>query len=223
MHVDDAILSRRSIRRFLPEPVDHDTLKHILRVASQAPSGSNTQPWQVHVVTGRALGALSEALLAAFDTEPERHQAEYVYYPRQWFEPYIGRRRRCGFGLYATLGIAREDKRKRHAQMRRNFQFFDAPAAIIVTLDRRLEAGSFMDTGMFIQNILLAARGQGLHSCAQAAIAPYHRVIREQLSLDDSELVLCAIAIGQADPDAPENAFVPEREPVEGFTTFHGT
>ncbi|MDR5904170.1 nitroreductase [Franzmannia qiaohouensis] len=222
MHVDDAILSRRSVRRFLPTPVPRETLQHLLRVASQAPSGSNTQPWQVHVVSGTPLAALSRALQGAFDNEPEQHQAEYVYYPREWFEPYIGRRRRCGYGLYATLGIQREERDKRQAQARRNYAFFDAPVAMILTLDRRLDTGSFMDCGMFLQSLMLAARGQGLHSCAQAAIAPYHRVIREQLSLDDSELVLCALALGHADPAAPENSFVPERDAPEGFARFYG-
>ncbi|APX92605.1 nitroreductase [Halomonas sp. 1513] len=222
MHVDDAILSRRSIRRFLPTPVPRETLEHLLRVAGQAPSGSNIQPWQVHVVSGEPLAALSDALQAAFDSEPDQHQAEYVYYPREWFEPYIGRRRRCGYGLYETLGIHREERGKRLAQARRNYAFFDAPVAMILTLDRRLDTGSFMDCGMFLQSLMLAARGQGLHSCAQAAIAPYHRVIREQLTLADSELVLCALALGHADPAAPENGFVPEREPWERFARFYG-
>ncbi|EWG97913.1 nitroreductase [Halomonas sp. BC04] len=222
MHVDDAILSRRSVRRFLPIPVPRETLEHLLHVARQAPSGSNIQPWQVHVVSGEPLAALSNALQAAFDGEPGQHQAEYVYYPREWFEPYISRRRRCGYGLYETLGIHREERDKRLAQARRNYAFFDAPVAMILTLDRRLDTGSFMDCGMFLQSLMLAARGQGLHSCAQAAIAPYHRVIREQLTLDDSELVLCALALGHADPNAPENGFVPEREGLERFTRFYG-
>ena len=222
MHVDDAILSRRSVRRFLPTPVPRETLEHLLHVARQAPSGSNIQPWQVHVVTSEPLAALRNALQAAFDGEPGRHQAEYVYYPREWFEPYISRRRRCGYGLYDTLGIHREERDKRLTQARRNYAFFDAPVAMILTLDRRLDTGSFMDCGMFLQSLMLAARGQGLHSCAQAAIAPYHRVIREQLTLDDSELVLCALALGHADPNAPENSFVPEREGLERFTRFYG-
>ncbi|MBD3897638.1 nitroreductase [Halomonas sp. ML-15] len=222
MHVDDAILSRRSVRRFLPTPVPRETLERLLQVASQAPSGSNIQPWQVHVVSGAPLAALSQALLGAFDHEPEQHQAEYVYYPREWFEPYIGRRRRCGYGLYETLGIHREERDKRLAQARRNYAFFDAPVAMILTLDRRLDTGSYMDCGMFLQSLMLAARGQGLHSCAQAAIAPYHRVIRQQLSLNDNELVLCALALGHAVPDAPENGFVPKREGLESFTRFYG-
>ncbi|MCE8044699.1 nitroreductase [Billgrantia desiderata] len=221
MHVDDAIRSRKSVRRFLPDPVSRDTLAHIIEVAGRAPSGNNIQPWQVHVVAGEALHRLSAAILAAFDSG-EEHQPEYTYYPTQWFEPYRERRQRCGYGLYETLGIRREDKARRHEQMRRNFLFFDAPVAMIVTIDRRLETGSYMDAGMLIQSLMTAARGQGLHTCAQAALAWYHRIIRAQLGLADSELVLCAIAVGHEAPEAPENHFITEREPVENVATFHG-
>lgn len=222
MHVDDAIQSRKSVRRFLPDPVSRETVARILEVAARAPSGSNIQPWKVHVVTGEVRRRLCDAILAAFDAGTGEHQPEYHYYPQNWFEPYVGRRRRCGYGLYETLGIQREDKQRRSDQARRNFLFFDAPAGMIVTIDRRLEAGSFMDTGMLIQSIMVAARGQGLHTCAQAAFTWYHEIIREQLGLDVNELVLCAIALGHEDTEAPENHFITEREPVEAFATFRG-
>ncbi|MCC5882031.1 MAG: nitroreductase [Halomonas sp.] len=221
MHVDDAIKSRKSVRRFLPDPVSRDTVTHLIEVAGRAPSGNNTQPWQVHVVAGEALHRLIDAILAAFDAG-EEHHPEYVYYPTQWFDPYRERRQRCGYGLYEALGIEREDKARRHEQMRRNFHFFDAPVAMIVTLDRRLETGSYMDAGMLIQSLMTAARGQGLHTCAQAALAWYHQIIRDQLGLADYELVLCAIALGHEDPDAPENHFITEREPVANVASFHG-
>ncbi|WP_104204387.1 nitroreductase [Billgrantia saliphila] len=221
MHVDDAIRSRKSVRRFLPVPVSRESVAHIIEVAGRAPSGNNIQPWKVHVVAGEAQQRLSDAILGAFDSG-EEHQPEYTYYPSQWFEPYRERRQRCGYGLYETLGIAREDKARRHEQMRRNFHFFDAPVALIVTLDRRLEAGSYMDAGMLIQSLMLAARGQGLHTCAQAALAWYHAIIREQLGLGDNELVLCAIALGHEDTEAPENHFITEREPLASIATFRG-
>ena len=154
--------------------------------------------------------------------EPDRHQPEYAYYPTTWVEPYLERRRRCGFGLYASLGIARDDTAAREHQMLRNYTFFDAPVGLLVTLDRRLNTGSFMDLGMFIQNILVAARAQGLHTCAQAAIAWYHKVARAQLPIGDHEILACGIALGHEDPSAPENAFITERGEVETFTSFHG-
>lgn len=221
MDVDTAITSRKSVRRFLDTPIDRAIIMHILQVASRAPSGSNIQPWKVHVVVGAAKGRLCQRLLAAVD-QGQSDPPEYHYYPQNWFEPYLERRRRCGFGLYETLGIGREDKAKREAQERRNFQFFDAPVGLFITMDRRLETGSFMDCGMFIQSVMLAARGQGLHTCPQAAFAWYHSIIRDELKLDENSLLLCGIALGYEDTQAPENGFITERESVENFTTFYG-
>ncbi|WP_346796852.1 nitroreductase [Halomonas sp. Bachu 37] len=221
MHVDEAIQTRKSVRRFLPTPVDRAMVEHILAVASRAPSGSNIQPWNVHVVAGAAKDRLCQRLLDAVD-HGRSDTPEYHYYPQNWFEPYLERRRRCGFGLYETLGIGRGDKAEREAQARRNFHLFDAPVGLFITMDRRLEAGSFMDCGMFIQSVMLAARGQGLHTCPQAAFAWYHTLIRDELKLDENALLLCGIALGHEDPDAPENHFITQREPVSGFASFYG-
>lgn len=221
MHIDTAITSRKSVRRFLDTPVNRATIMHILQVASRAPSGSNIQPWKVHVVAGAAKDQLCQRLLAAVDNG-QSDPPEYHYYPQNWFEPYLERRRRCGFGLYETLGIGREDKAKRGAQARRNFHLFDAPVGFFITMDRRLEAGSFMDCGMFIQSVMLAARGQGLHTCPQAAFAWYHTIIRDELKLDENSLLLCGIALGYEDTHAPENGFITERESVEKFARLHG-
>lgn len=222
MHVDEAMQSRRSMRRFLPTAVPQSVVRHILQVAARSPSGNNIQPWRVHVVAGTARDKLCRDLLQAATDSPERYRAEYDYYPTQWFEPYLERRRRCGFALYETLGIGRGDRERREEQMLRNYLFFDAPVGLLVTLDRRLSAGSYMDIGMFIQNILLAARGQRLHTCPQAAFAIFHEVVRKHLPLTDEELLVCGIALGYADPDAPENGLVTEREPVDAFASFHG-
>ena len=222
MHVDDAIRSRKSVRRFLPTPVPAATVRHILEVAARAPSGNNVQPWRVYAVTGEARDRLCNEIVAAAQGDPDRHQPEYAYYPTAWFEPYLERRRRCGFGLYATLGIQRDDRVARERQMLRNYTFFDAPVGLLVTLDRRLNTGSFMDVGMFLQNILVAARAQGLHTCAQAAFAWFHGIARRHLPLADSEILLCGVALGHEDTSAPENAFITERAAPEEFTSFHG-
>jgi nitroreductase len=222
MHVDEAIRSRKSVRRFLPTPVPAAVVSHILNVAARAPSGNNVQPWRVYVVAGERRDKLCDAIVEAASGDPDRHQPEYAYYPTSWFEPYLERRRRCGFGLYATLDIARDDKVARERQMLRNYTFFDAPVGLIVTLDRRLNTGSFMDVGMFIQNILVAARAQGLHTCAQAAFAWFHKIAREQLPMGDNEILLCGIALGHEDVDAPENAFITERAGLDEFVSFHG-
>ncbi len=222
--VDEAITSRRSIRAFLPTPVPKETLVDILRVASRAPSGTNTQPWKVHVLTGAARERLSAAIKAAFDDPAERarHSEEYAYYPTQWQAPYIDRRRKVGWDLYGLLGIGKTDKERMHAQHGRNYAFFDAPVGLIFTIDRVMQQGSWLDYGMFLQNIMVAARGRGLDTCPQAAFTQFHRIIEQQLGLGPDEMVVCGMSLGYADPAAVENTLVTEREPVEGFTRFHG-
>jgi nitroreductase len=217
--VEEAIASRRSIRRFLPDLVTRETVTELLALASRAPSGTNVQPWRVTVIGGEAKAALSAAILEAHDGsgKPER---EYNYYPLEFPEPYLSRRRKIGWDLYGLLGIERGEKEKMHAQHGRNFEFFDAPVGMIFSIDRMLEIGSWLDFGMFLENIMIAARGKGLHTCPQAAFANYHRIIRERLSIPEDEVVICGMSLGYVDHAAPENALVTEREPVESFATF---
>ncbi len=218
--VDEAIASRRSVRAFLPTPVPDETVKDMLRVASRAPSGTNMQPWKVYVVTGERKEELSRTILDS-GIRPEKIEwDEYRYYPEQFFEPYLTRRRTVGFALYSLLGIGRRDVERMRAQHDRNFTFFDAPVGMIFTIDRRLNVGSWVDHGMFLQNVMIAARGRGLHTCPQAAFAPYHRQIRPLLGIPDEEIVVCGMALGYEDASKPENALRSERAPVEEFVTF---
>jgi nitroreductase len=221
--VDDAITSRHSIRAFLPAPVPRQTIEDILRVAARAPSGTNTQPWKVHVLTGAAKQRLSAAIRAAFDNPEERarHREEYAYYPTEWASPYIERRRKVGWDLYGLLGIGKTDKARMHEQHGRNYAFFDAPVGLIFTIDRVMQQGSWLDYGMFLQNIMVAARARGLDTCPQAAFTQFHRIIEQQLGLAPTEMVVCGMSLGHADPAAVENTLVTERESVEGFTRFH--
>lgn len=222
MHVDAAIRSRKSVRRFLPLNIPKDTVEAILELAARAPSGNNVQPWRVHVLTGDAKRAFSEDVIKAIEQENELHQPEYQYYPADWFEPYLGRRRAVGYDLYEKLGLAREDRPGRARQELRNYEFFDAPVGLLITLDRRFSTGSYMDLGMFIQNILLAARGRGLHTCAQAAFAWYHQIARQHVPIEDTHILACGIALGHEDIEAPENSLKTPREKTSSFTTFHG-
>jgi nitroreductase len=221
--VDDAITSRHSIRAYLPMPVPRQTIEDILRVAARAPSGTNTQPWKVHVLTGAAKQRLSAAIRAAFDNPEERarHREEYAYYPTEWASPYIERRRKVGWDLYGLLGIGKTDKARMHEQHGRNYAFFDAPVGLIFTIDRVMQQGSWLDYGMFLQNIMVAARARGLDTCPQAAFTQFHRIIEQQLGLAPTEMVVCGMSLGHADPAAVENTLVTERESVEGFTRFH--
>ncbi|HAV36529.1 MAG TPA: nitrobenzoate reductase [Massilia sp.] len=220
--VDAAITSRRSIRAFLDRPVAQEDIEKILEVAARAPSGTNTQPWKVYVLTGQARTALSNAILAVhLDPELSRqHTEEYAYYPREWVSPFIDRRRKVGWDLYSLLGLTRDNKAGMAAQHARNFRFFDAPVGLIFTIDRVMEQGSWLDYGMFLQNIMVAARGRGLDTCPQAAFTQYHRIIAEQLHLPANETVVCGMALGWADPGKIENSLVTEREPLASFVHF---
>jgi nitroreductase len=220
--VDTAILTRRSLRAFLPTPVPRETIEQILDVAARAPSGTNTQPWKVYVLTGAAKAELSSRVAAAYDDPAERakHSEEYAYYPTEWKAPFIDRRRKVGWDLYSLLGIAKTDKARMHAQHRRNYEFFDAPVGLIFTIDRVMQQGSWLDYGMFLQSIMVAARGRGLDTCPQAAFTQFHRVIAAQLGLPADEQVVCGMSLGYADPAAIENTLVTEREPVASFARF---
>lgn len=220
--VDAAITSRRSIRAFLDKPVAREDIARILDVAARAPSGTNTQPWKVHVLTGAARERLSQAILAAY-ADPEQadaHHEEYPYYPREWVSPYVDRRRKVGWDLYSLLGLTRDNKAGMAAQHARNYVFFDAPVGMIFTIDRIMEQGSWLDYGMFLQNIMVAARARGLDTCPQAAFTQYHRIIATELGLPASEMVVCGMALGWADPDRIENTLETEREPSHVFTRF---
>lgn len=220
--VDAAITSRRSIRAFLPKPVSREDIEAILQVAARAPSGTNTQPWKVYVLTGDAKERLSAEILRVHNDPAlnKEHVEEYHYYPREWVPPYIDRRRKVGWDLYALLELTRENKAGMHAQHGRNYAFFDAPVGMIFTIDRIMQQGSWLDYGMFLQNIMIAARGRGLDTCPQAAFTQYHKVIAEVLALPSNEMVVCGMALGFADMSKVENTLVTEREPVSSFATF---
>jgi len=216
------VASRRSVRAFLPTPVPRATIERILAVASRAPSGTNTQPWKVYVLTGERLGSLSKKLVAAYDDPEEsaRHSEEYPYYPTEWVSPYIDRRRKVGWDLYGLLGIGKTDKARMHAQHRRNYEFFGAPVGLMFTIDRILRQGSWLDYGMFIEGVMVAARAHGLDTCPQAAFTPFHRIVTEAIGAPASEQLVCGMSLGWADASAIENTLVTEREPVAGFARF---
>ena len=220
--VDAAITSRRSIRAYTAQPVARDDILQILQVAGRAPSGTNTQPWKVYVLEGERKQELSSAILAIHN-DPEQaklHTEEYAYYPREWVSPYIDRRRKVGWDLYALLGLTRDNKAGMAAQHGRNYEFFGAPVGLIFTIDRIMEQGSWLDYGMFLQSVMVAARGRGLDTCPQAAFTQYHRVIGSVLNIPENETVVCGMALGYADTTKIENSLITERMPVEEFVKF---
>lgn len=220
--VDDALTSRRSVRAFLPTEVPRTTIEHLLSVAARAASGTNIQPWQVQVVTGASKARLSNAILAAFNdpTVVASHSSEFPIYPSEWVSPFIDRRRKVGWDLYSLLGIGKGERERTHAQHARNFQFFDAPVGLIFTIHRSLGYAAWIDYGMFMGNLMTAARGHGLHTCPQFAFAQFHRIITAQLALPADHKVLCGMSLGYEDTSAIENTLISERAPVGEWTTF---
>jgi len=218
--VDEALTTRRSVRGFLPDPVPIETLRHILQVSARAPSGTNIQPWFVWAVAGEAKDKLCKAVIAAREAGEEDH--EYAYYPRDWREPYKSRRRKLGWDLYGLVGVEKGDKAGMYRQHTRNFELFDAPVGLFFSMERHLELGSWLDFGMFLQSIMVAARAQGLDTCPQAAWVGYHKAVRKELGIPDDHAFVCGMALGYADNSLPENTLVSEREPVDNFTKFFG-
>ncbi|MHA1568542.1 MAG: nitroreductase [Alphaproteobacteria bacterium] len=223
MEAREAIMDRRSVRRFLPDQVPMDSIRRIIECGAQAPSVYNIQPWKVHVIAGEVKDKISrDVLTAVADDPPIKHQAEFEYYPTEWHEPFQTRRRAVGHELYGALGIARDDKAARTAQMNRNFVFFDAPVALFVTVDNRLPSGLLIDIGMFIENLLVGARAEGLHTCGQGAFNFFHKVIRPHLDMEDTEMLACGIALGFEDASANENKIRPVRLGVDEIANFYG-
>jgi nitroreductase len=220
--VDAAITSRRSIRAYLPTPVTDAQISDIIRVSQRAPSGTNTQPWQVYALSGASLKALCDDVTAAY-ADPAVNatlKEEYAYYPTQWKSPFIDRRRKVGWDLYGILGLTKDNKAGMAAQHAKNFNFFGAPTGLFFTIDRIMGQGSWLDYGMFLQNVMVAARARGLDTCAQAAWTQYHSIIAKHLNLPPEQMLVCGMALGYADMSKPENALVTDREPVETALSF---
>ncbi len=224
--VDNAITSRMSARAFTPQAVPRALLEHILDVSSRSPSGTNTQPWKVYVLQGASRDSLVDKVCTAHDAlraNPElaaQYKEEYDYYPEKWVSPYIDRRRENGWSLYGLLEIGKTDKDKMHAQHQRNYKFFDAPVGLMITIDRVMGRGSLVDTGMFLQSIMVAARGHGLHTCPQAAWNGFSKIIMPHIGAAEQELLVCGMALGYADPSDKVNSFHTPRVPVAEFTTW---
>ena len=222
--VDHAITSRMSARAFTQQPVSRELITEILQVASRAPSGTNTQPWQVYVLQGESRDSLVDKVCTAHEAiraNPElaqQYQEQYDYYPKQWISPFIDRRRENGWGLYGLLGIGKADKEQMHLQHQRNFKFFDAPVGLMFTINPVMGRGSMFDYGMFVQNIMLAARARGLHTCPQAAWNGFHSIILPHIGAGEGEMMVCGMALGYADESDKVNTLVTPRVPVNEFT-----
>lgn len=219
MNVYDALLARKSTRAFTNKPVKQSAIKHILKSATHAPSGANTQPWQVAIVSGNSKKQLEQELELAF-RDGEKSRMDYQYYPLEWDSPYKDRRRACGLQMYSVLDITREDKHKQREQWAKNYRAFDAPVVLFFFIDPTMQAGSFIDYGMFLQSIMLAATEQGLATCPQAALAEYPDIVKRHLNYAEDSTLLCGMALGYEDKNALVNSYLTPREDTDNFTQF---
>lgn len=219
LSVFDAIAGRKSTRRFLPTPVPEAMVRDILSAATRSASGTNIQPWRVHVVTGAARDALSKAVLAA--AEAGETCPDYAYHNADMKEPYLSRRRKVGFDLHALYGVERHDMAARKAAMLRNFTFFGAPVGLFFTMERDHALGAWLDCGLFMQNVMLLARAHGLETCPQQAWVDFGGVVHQVLNIPDDEIILSGMALGFADTGAIENTLITERVPVSAFSIWH--
>ena len=224
LSVDVAIQSRFSARAYLSREVDKEVLDDLLQVAGRAPSGTNTQPWNVYVLQGARKDQLIQSVCQAHDAlaaDPALaadYAEAYDYYPSEWVSPYIERRRECGFGLYGVLGIAKGEKEKMHMQHQQNYRFFGAPVGLVFTIDRIMGRGSLLDYGMFLQSVMVAARARGLHTCPQAAWNSFSKIIMPHVGAGENEMLVCSMSLGYADEAALVNTFQTTRVDAKTFT-----
>ncbi len=219
MNILDALQQRKSVRAFLDQEVEKGKIDSILAAASHAPSGANIQPWQVAVVSGETKKKLQEHIEKNFK-EGKRGPADYQYYPKEWNNPYKLRRINCGQQMYSSLEIARSEKHRKRDQWAANYRSFDAPVMLLFFMDTTMETGSYLDYGMFLQSIMLAAMDQGLATCTQASLADYPEIIKTALDYPQDSVLLCGMALGYEDKEAPINSYRTPREKTDSFTRY---
>lgn len=220
MKVTDAIKQRHSCRAFTEQAVEQSIIKNILNTAKYAPSGVNMQPWEVVVITGDSKQNLCSKMVTAFENR-QTEEMEYHYYPKEWIQPFKARRVETGTKLYQALDIKREDKQKRLDQWAANYRAFDAPVMLLFFIDDSLETGSYMDYGMFLQNIMLLAEEAGLATCPQGALGEFPKLIKSELNIEDNKVLIGGMALGYKDQTHPVNQYRTEREELETFCTFY--
>lgn len=219
MQVLKALKQRKSIRAFLDKPVSEEQINTLLDAARYAPSGVNTQPWHVVVVSGESKKNLQTKIETSFRSG-DKGKRDYQYYPIEWKEPYKTRRKECGLLMYSTLEIKREDKERQIDQWAANYRSFDAPVMLLFFMDSSMQSGSFMDCGMFIQSVMLGALDLGLSTCPQAALADYQHIVKSELDFGHDKTLLCGMALGYEDTEALVNSYRTPREEVSLFTEY---
>ena len=220
MNINDAILARKSVRAFLDKPVDIKLINQALEIAKYAPSSTNTQPWELAIVSEKIQADITQACIDAYNNNLEK-TADYSSYPKEWIEPFKSRRKRLGQMLYGAAGIQHGDQLGQKQQWISNYSSFGAPVVIFVFIDKVLDKGGFSDCGMFAQSLMLSLQTQGLASCAQASFIDYADIIKAKLGGKYlNKTLLYGIAIGYEDIKNPINQFRSEREPLGNFVEY---
>jgi nitroreductase len=222
MKVSEAVASRRSVRGFLPTPVDPAVIRRVVEKAARSPSGGNLQPWHIDVVGGARLDELKLLMAAKVQESPRGEPTEYDIYPKELPSPYRDYRFGVGEDLYGALGIPREDKFARLMWFARNFQFFGAPTALFCSVARTMGPPQWSDLGMYLQTLMLLLREEGLDSCAQECWAIYPQTVGRFLGLPEDRMLFCGMSIGHADEADKANQWQARRAPLDQFATFHG-
>jgi nitroreductase len=219
MNIIDAIKQRHSTRAFIDKPVAPETIEMLLDAARFAPSGVNTQPWQVAVLSGESKLRLQQQIEQAF-RDGVKADPDYTYYPREWREPFKARRRACGLQLYESMDVSMDDRGKRTDLWAANYRAFDAPVMLLFFMDGAMQTGSFMDYGMFMQNLMLAAMEYGLATCPQASLAEYASIVKQALDYPADSILLGGMALGYENTDARINSYRTPRQAVADFTRY---
>ena len=222
MDVLEAIRTRKSVRAFTDQPVSEEQVRQILEVSQRAPSGTNTQPWHTYVCAGAVKDAIIADVLRQAEAGKAAKYEDYDYYPPVWNDTHRDRRRGVGWSLYGLLGIQKGDRERSQKQGLRNFRFFDAPVGLFVTTDAYLARGNWADVGLYLQTIMLAARGIGLHTCPQAAWIQYQEPVFRHLNIPDDQVLVSGMCIGYEDTEAIENTLVSDREEMDEVVQFYG-
>jgi nitroreductase len=217
MNVSEAVRQRMSVRAFRPDAVPGAVVREILETAHRAPSGGNLQPWRVYALSGEPLAELKRIVAATPMEAPQ-----YPVYPEALWDPFRTRRYECGEDLYASIGIGREDKAGRYAQLANNLDFFGAPVGLFFCLDRKLGSAQWSDVGMYMQSVMLLAVERGLDTCAQEFWARYANTVATFLNLPDDHMVFSGMALGHRDPDAPINQWRTRRDPFDAWAEMRG-
>lgn len=222
MNATDAVNTRRSIRQFTAKPVSQETLRRVLEKAQRAPSGGNTQPWNAVIVTGDALADITAKIKAKAKSAPMGKGIEYAIYPKNLDGRYEEQRRGVGRAMFESIGLGRDNKAGRGAQMAKNWDSFGAPVQLFTYCRKYMGPPQWADMGMWLQTVMLLLREEGLDSCAQEIWAMYGGYMRELLNIDDDHIFFCGMAIGYRDADAPINNFDVPRVAVDDAIRWEG-